>query len=154
MNNKLMNLEMFGNFGKDFFTNAFNEAYNISEGDTEVSNTSSEAVESTESVSNVEVEQIPSEEEKEIGNPNEFADMPVGGMASADEPKSEPSQEEVQMMSALENQQIPDEVLQELLALAKTEPEVFQEVISAYPELAQMLQEDIQTMNGGQSIEQ
>ena len=93
------------------------------------------------------------EEEKEIGNPNEFADMPVGGMASVDEPKSEPSQEEVQMMSALENQQIPDEVLQELLALAKTEPEVFQEVISAYPELAQMLQEDIQTMNGGQSIE-
>ena len=94
------------------------------------------------------------EEEKEIGNLDEFADMPVGGMASVDEPKSEPSQEEVQMMSALENQQIPDEVLQELLALAKTEPEVFQEVISAYPELAQMLQEDIQTMNGGQSIEQ
>ena len=94
------------------------------------------------------------EEEKEIGNPNEFADMPVGGMDGIDEPKSEPSQEEVQMMSALENQQIPDEVLQELLALAKTEPEVFQEVITAYPELAQMLQEDIQTMNGGQSIEQ
>ena len=94
------------------------------------------------------------EEEKEIGNLDEFADMPVGGMASVDEPKSEPSQEEVQMMSALENQQIPDEVLQELLALAKNQPEVFQEVISAYPELAQMLQEDIQTMNGGQSIEQ
>lgn len=93
------------------------------------------------------------EEEKEIGNSNEFTDIPVGGMASVDEPKSVPSQEEVQMMSALENQQIPDEVLQELLALAKTEPEVFQEVITAYPELAQMLQEDIQTMNGGQSIE-
>ena len=44
-------------------------------------------------------------------------------------------------------------VLQELLLLAKTQPEVFQEVITAYPELAQMLQEDIQTMNGGQSIE-
>ena len=94
------------------------------------------------------------EEEKEIGNSNEFTDIPVDSVASADEPKGEPSQEEVQMMSALENQQIPDEVLQELLALAKTEPEVFQEVITAYPELAQMLQEDIQTMNGGQSIEQ
>ena len=94
------------------------------------------------------------EEEKEIGNSNEFTDIPVDSVASADEPKGEPSQEEVQMMSALENQQIPDEVLQELLALAKTEPEVFQEVISAYPELAQMLQEDIQTMHGGQSIEQ
>ena len=94
------------------------------------------------------------EEEKEIGDSSEFTDIPVDSVASADEPKVEPSQEEVQMMSALENQQIPDEVLQELLALAKTEPEVFQEVISAYPELAQMLQEDIQTMNGGQSIEQ
>ena len=93
------------------------------------------------------------EEEKEIGESSEFTDIPVDSVASADEPKGEPSQEEVQMMSALENQQIPDEVLQELLALAKTEPEVFQEVISAYPELAQMLQEDIQTMNGGQSIE-
>ena len=94
------------------------------------------------------------EEEKEIGNSNEFTDIPVDSVASADEPKGEPSQEEVQMMSALENQQIPDEVLQELLALAKNQPEVFQEVITAYPELAQMLQEDIQTMNGGQSIEQ
>ena len=94
------------------------------------------------------------EEEKEIGDSSEFTDIPVDSVASADEPNGEPSQEEVQMMSALENQQIPDEVLQELLALAKTEPEVFQEVISAYPELAQMLQEDIQTMNGGQSIEQ
>ena len=94
------------------------------------------------------------EKEKEIGNSNELADIPVDSLASVDEPKGEPSQEEVQMISALENQQIPDEVLQELLALAKTEPEVFQEVISAYPELAQMLQEDIQTMNGGQSIEQ
>ena len=94
------------------------------------------------------------EEEKEIGDSSEFTDIPVDSVASADEFKGEPSQEEVQMMSALENQQIPDEVLQELLALAKNQPEVFQEVISAYPELAQMLQEDIQTMNGGQSIEQ
>ena len=93
------------------------------------------------------------EEEKEIGDSNKFADMPVDSVDGIDEPKSEPSQEEVQMMSALENQQIPDEVLQELLALAKNQPEVFQEVITAYPELAQMLQEDIQTMNGGQSIE-
>ncbi len=94
------------------------------------------------------------EEEKEIGFADENIDMPVDNMGDINEVENQPSQEEVQMMSALENQQIPDEVLQELLALAKTEPEVFQEVISAYPELAQMLQEDIQTMNGGQSIEQ
>ena len=93
------------------------------------------------------------EEEKEIGFADENIDMPVDNMGDINEVENQPSQEEVQMMSALENQQIPDEVLQELLALAKTEPEVFQEVISAYPELAQMLQEDIQTMNGGQSIE-
>ena len=94
------------------------------------------------------------EEEKEIGFADENIDMPVDNMGDINEVENQPSQEEVQMMSALENQQIPDEVLQELLALAKTEPEVFQEVITAYPELAQMLQEDIQTMNGGQSIEQ
>ena len=94
------------------------------------------------------------EEEKEIGFADENIDMPVDNMGDINEVEIQPSQEEVQMMSALENQQIPDEVLQELLVLAKTEPEVFQEVISAYPELAQMLQEDIQTMNGGQSIEQ
>ena len=94
------------------------------------------------------------EEEKEIGFADENIDMPVDNMGDINEVENQPSQEEVQMMSALENQQIPDEVLQELLALAKTEPEVFQEVISAYPELAQMLQEDIQIMNGGQSIEQ
>ena len=93
------------------------------------------------------------EEEKEIGFVDENIDMPVDNMGDINEVENQPSQEEVQMISALENQQIPDEVLQELLALAKTEPEVFQEVISAYPELAQMLQEDIQTMNGGQSIE-
>ena len=93
------------------------------------------------------------EEEKEIGFADENIDMPVYNMGDINEVENQPSQEEVQMMSALENQQIPDEVLQELLALAKNEPEVFQEVISAYPELAQMLQEDIQTMNGGQSIE-
>ena len=94
------------------------------------------------------------EEEKEIGFADENIDMPVDNMGDINEVENQPSQEEVQMMSALENQQIPDEVLQELLALAKNQPEVFQEVISAYPELAQMLQEDIQTMNGGQSIEQ
>ena len=38
MNNKELkiNLSFFGDFGKDFFTNAFNEAYNISEGDKDV----------------------------------------------------------------------------------------------------------------------
>ena len=42
--------------------------------------------------------------------------------------------------------QIPTEVLQELLTLAQEQPEVFREVLQSYPELAQMLQQDI---NGG-----
>ena len=42
--------------------------------------------------------------------------------------------------------QIPTEVLQELLTLAQEQPEVFREVLQNYPELAQMLQQDI---NGG-----
>ena len=48
-----MNLKMFGN-EKDFFTNAFNEAYNITEG-------TSDAIEEPESDSTPEVEQIPNE---------------------------------------------------------------------------------------------
>ena len=42
---KMMNLKIFGNFGKDFFTNAFNEAYNIGEEQNEVSEAPSEVVE-------------------------------------------------------------------------------------------------------------
>ena len=42
--------------------------------------------------------------------------------------------------------QIPTEVLQELLTLAQEQPDVFREVLQNYPELAQMLQQDI---NGG-----
>ena len=44
------------------------------------------------------------------------------------------------------NVKIPTEVLQELLTLAQEQPEVFREVLQNYPELAQMLQQDI---NGG-----
>jgi hypothetical protein len=57
--------------------------------------------------------------------------------------------ENAQMEQILNSQQIPEEVLVELLALAQENPEQFQEIIQTYPELAQMLQEDIQNMNGG-----
>ena len=63
--------------------------------------------------------------------------------------ENQPSEEEIQMMNALDNQQIPDEALEELLMLAQQDPDTFREVVEAYPELAQMLQQDIQTMNGG-----
>ena len=67
---KVMNLKIFGNFGKDFFTNAFNEAYNIGEGENEVQEAPSDAPESTESVSNEQVEEIPVKEEIEPVKPS------------------------------------------------------------------------------------
>ena len=70
-------------------------------------------------------------------------------MDDVNDVESQPSEEEIQMMNALDNQQIPDEALEELLMLAQQDPDTFREIVEAYPELAQMLQEDIQTMNGG-----
>ena len=61
---KMMNLKIFGNFGKDFFTNAFNEAYNIGEEQNEVSEVPSEVVEEAESVPNPPSEEIPVKEEE------------------------------------------------------------------------------------------
>ena len=57
--------------------------------------------------------------------------------------------ENAQMEEALSAQQIPDEVLEELLALAQQDPEMFREIIQSYPQLAEMLQQDMQNMNGG-----
>ena len=70
-------------------------------------------------------------------------------MDDVNDVESQPSEEEIQMMNALDNQQIPDEALEELLMLAQQDPDTFREIVEAYPELAQMLQQDIQTMNGG-----
>ena len=52
-------------------------------------------------------------------------------------------------MKKLNSQQIPDEVLEELLALAQQDPEMFREILQNYPQLAEMLQQDMQNMNGG-----
>ena len=57
--------------------------------------------------------------------------------------------ENAQMEEALNSQQIPDEVLEELLALAQQDPEMFREIIQSYPQLVEMLQQDMQNMNGG-----
>ena len=85
------------------------------------------------------------EEEKEID------EVPTDNipMDDVNDVESQPSEEEIQMMNALDNQQIPDEALEELLMLAQQDPDTFREIVEAYPELAQMLQQDIQTMNGG-----
>lgn len=47
--------------------------------------------------------------------------------------------ENAQMEEALNSQQIPDEVLEELLVLAQQDPEMFREILQNYPQLAEML---------------
>lgn len=82
-------------------------------------------------------------EEKEIGDKDAKAnDVPNNDNAVSDYNENiEPTGAEVG--------QIPTEVLQELLTIAQEQPELFQEIIANYPELAEMLQQDINVMNGG-----
>ena len=49
----------------------------------------------------------------------------------------------------MSEQQIPDEVLQELLTLSQENPELFSQILQSYPQIAEMLQQDINSMNGG-----
>ena len=90
---------------------------------------------------------VQSKEEKEEVTPNEeVSDV------NEEEKKMLEQQllsENAQMEEALSAQQIPDEVLEELLVLAQQDPEMFREIIQSYPQLAEMLQQDIQNMNGG-----
>ena len=94
------------------------------------------------------------QKEKEEGQINgeepNSVDVPMDDFNGVED---QPSEEEIQMMGALENQQIPDEVLQELLMLSQNDPEIFKEIIVNYPQLAEMLQQDIETMNGGKTLE-
>ena len=90
---------------------------------------------------------VQSKEEKEEVTPNEETSD-----VNEEEKKMLEQQllsENAQMEEALNSQQIPDEVLEELLALAQQDPEMFREIIQNYPQLAEMLQQDIQNMNGG-----
>ena len=94
------------------------------------------------------------QKEKEEGQINgeepNSVDVPMDDFNGVE---GQPSEEEIQMMGALENQQIPDEVLQELLMLSQNDPETFKEIIVNYPQLAEMLEQDIETMNGGKTLE-
>lgn len=86
------------------------------------------------------------EKEKEVTPVEETSDV------SEEEKKMLEQQllsENAQMEKALNSQQIPNEVLEELLMLAQQDPEMFREIIQSYPQLAEMLQQDMQNMNGG-----
>ena len=100
-----MNLQIFGDFGKDFFTNAFEEAYNIGEEESEVTDTPSDAPESNESVSNEQVEQLPTEIEETPKTPSKEEIKQLYeeyyGKSQEDTSKNEPILDE-QAQSALE----------------------------------------------------
>ena len=90
---------------------------------------------------------VQSKEEKEEVTPNEETSD-----VNEEEKKMLEQQllsENAQMEEALNSQQIPDEVLEELIMLAQQDPEMFRQIIQTYPQLAEMLQQDMQNMNGG-----
>ena len=90
---------------------------------------------------------VQSKEEKEEVTPNEeTSDVNEEEKRMLEE---QLLSENAQMEEALNSQQIPDEVLEELLALAQQDPEMFREILQNYPQLAEMLQQDMQNMNGG-----
>ena len=90
---------------------------------------------------------VQSKEEKEEITPNEE----TSGVNEEEKKMLEKQllSENAQMEEALNSQQIPNEVLEELLMLAQQDPEMFREIIQNYPQLAEMLQQDIENMNGG-----
>ena len=71
-----------------------------------------------------------------------------GNVSNGEEIQQLPQEEE--MVNKLQAQQIPIDVLEELIALSQEEPSKFAELIQTYPELQEMLKQDIQSMNGGQ----
>ena len=78
---------------------------------------------------------------------NSSSDMPRN-VSNGEEVQQLPQEEE--MVNKLQAQQIPIDVLEELIALSQEEPSKFAELIQTYPELQEMLKQDIQNMNGGQ----
>lgn len=60
-----------------------------------------------------------------------------------------PEQADEELTRRMDSQQIPDEVLQELLQLSQNDPETFTQILQQYPELLELLQQDMNNMNGG-----
>lgn len=60
-----------------------------------------------------------------------------------------PEQADEELTRRMDSQQIPDEVLQELLQLSQSDPETFTQILQQYPELLELLQQDMNNMNGG-----
>lgn len=60
-----------------------------------------------------------------------------------------PEQADEELTRRMDSQQIPDEVLQELLQLSQSDPETFTQILQQYPELLELIQQDMNNMNGG-----
>ena len=60
-----------------------------------------------------------------------------------------PEQADEELTRRMDSQQIPDEVLQELLQLSQNDPETFAQILQQYPELLELIQQDMNNMNGG-----
>ena len=70
--------------------------------------------------------------------------------ADSSEGEFTPVDAEVELNRRMEEQQIPQEVLEELLALSQENPEALKQIVEAYPQLLEMIQHDTQIMNGGE----
>ena len=89
------------------------------------------------------------EEEKEIVNDNaKDTDIPSSDVST--ESEFSPVDAEMELNRRMEEQQVPNEVIEELIALAQENPQALQQILETYPELMEMLQNDMQTMNGGE----
>lgn len=137
MKNKTLNmdLQIFGDFGKDFFTNAFEEAYNIGEETEEVSDAPSDAPESTESVPKEQVEEIPTQTEETPKKPSkeEIKQLYEEYYGDSKESASEPILDE-QAQSALELYKYLEENPHLIQAMRDVDANGYQQLNSYVPD--------------------
>ena len=85
-------------------------------------------------------------------------EQPAEEEVSPDVPEEQegmtPEMADMELERRMNEQQVPDEVLQELLQLSQSDPETFAQLLQQYPELLEMLKQDMDVMNGGNVNEQ
>lgn len=98
--------------------------------------------------------------EKKEDNIDVDMSKPVTDSSDMLDVQNQPSEEQIQhseqdqeAINKLQTQEIPIDVLEELMTLAQEDPEQFAEILKTYPELQEMLQKDLTNMNGGQMNE-
>lgn len=90
------------------------------------------------------------QEEKPVDEKKESKDGNVVQFPQQEEQEGiTPEQADEELTRRMDSQQIPDEVLQELLQLSQSDPETFAQILQQYPELLELIQQDMNNMNGG-----